>query len=178
MLLEFERYSVGYIFWLELTTVVLQSISCWYYMVRCNKCNVFHMRQFCRFFYCLAWFDTVEFNYLSCEYNEMYDDAVFADRFSYQLTMFRIWVLIDLSRLLHSLIAYEIDTANIIAAFCRIYCCLRDLIRLNSFVCHVQTTWCTMMWFSIIDSDINWLCLKCVYWLGYLYSLILMLHMT
>ena len=36
----------------------------------------------------------------------MYDDAVFADRFRYQLTMFGILVLIGLSRLLHAHIAY------------------------------------------------------------------------
>ena len=28
-------------------------------MVRCRTCNVFHMRQFCRFLYCLALFDTL-----------------------------------------------------------------------------------------------------------------------
>ena len=59
-------------------------------MVRCITCNVLHMRQFCRFLYCLGWFDTVEFNRLPCPNNEMYDDAVFADRFHYQLTMFGI----------------------------------------------------------------------------------------
>ena len=54
-------------------------------MVRCITGNVFHMRQFCRLFYCLAWFDTVEFNRLPCPTNNMYDDAIFADRFRYQL---------------------------------------------------------------------------------------------
>ena len=107
------------------------------------------------FFYSLACFDTVEFNRLPCSNNEMYDDAVFADRFRYQLTMFEILVLIGLSRLLHAHIAYETDTGKIIAAFCRISYCLHDFIRLNPIVCHVQTTRCTMMWFSMIDSDIN-----------------------
>ena len=107
------------------------------------------------FFYCLAWFDTVEFNRLPCSNNEMYDDAVFADRFRYHLTMFGIHVLIGLSRLLRGHIAYETDTDKIIAAFFRISYCLHDLIRLNSIVCHVQTTRYTMMWFSMIDSDIN-----------------------
>ena len=46
----------------------------------------------------------------------MYDDAVFADRFRYQLTMFEIGVLIGQSRLLRAHIAYEIDTAKITAA--------------------------------------------------------------
>ena len=133
-------------------------------MVRCLACNVFYMRQFWRFFYCLAWFDTVEFNRLLCPDNGIYDDAVFSDRFRYQLTIFEIRKLIWLSRLLHAHIAYAIDTSNIIAAFCRISYCLHEFIRLNSIVCHVQTTRCTMMWLSMIDSDISWLCLKCAYW--------------
>ena len=61
----------------------------------------------------------------------MYDDAVFAIRFRYQLAMFGIRVLIWISRLLHAHIAYEIDTAKIIASFFRIPYCLLDLIRLN-----------------------------------------------
>ena len=146
-------------------------------MVLCITCNVIHMRQFCRFLYCLAWFDTVEFNRLPCPQNEMYDDAVFANRFHYLLTMFGIRVLIWLSRLFHAHIAYVIDTDKIIAAFLRISYCLLDLIRLNSIVCHDQTTRCTMMQFSLIDSAIIWLCLECVYWHGFLDSLILILRM-
>ena len=146
-------------------------------MVRCITCNVLHMRQFCRFLYCLAWFDTVEFSRLPCPKSEMYDDAVFASRFHYQLAMFGIRILIWLSWLLHAHIAYITDGANIIAAFCRISYCLHDLIRLNSIVGYVQTARCTMIWFSALDSDINWLCLKCVYSRGYLDSLILILHM-
>ena len=46
----------------------------------------------------------------------MDDDAVLADRYRYQLTMFGIPVLIGLSRLLWADIAYEIDTAKITAA--------------------------------------------------------------
>ena len=68
----------------------------------------------------------------------MYDDAVFADRFLYQLTMFGIRVLIGLSRLCHAHIAFETDGAKIIPKFGRISHCLYDLIRLNSIVCHVQ----------------------------------------
>ena len=146
-------------------------------MVRCITCIVLHMRQFCRFLYCLAWFNTVEFNRLPCPMNEMYDDAVFANRFHYHFAMFGIRVLIWLYWLYHAHIAYITDGANIIAAFCRISCCLHDLIRLNSIFGYVQTTRCTMIWFSMIDSDINWLCLKCVYSRGYLDSLILILHM-
>ena len=55
--------------------------------------------------------------------NKMYDDAVMADRFRYQLTMFGVRVLIWLSRLLHAHIAYEINTAEIIAAFFQISNC-------------------------------------------------------
>ena len=50
----------------------------------------------------------------------MNDYAIFADRFRYQLTMFGIRVLIGLSRFLHAHIEYEIDTAEIIAAFIQI----------------------------------------------------------
>ena len=120
-------------------------------MVRCSKCNVFHIWPFCRFVYCLAWFDTVEFNRLPCPNDKKYDDVVFDDQFRYQLTMFRTRVLIGLSRLFHAHIAYETDTAKMIAAFCRISYYLHDLVRLNSTVWHVQTTRYTMMWFSLID---------------------------
>ena len=217
-------------------------------MVRCITCNVLHMRQFCRFLYCLSWFDTVEcnrlpspknemnddavfsnrfhyqltmfgirvliwlsgffhthiayvdrywqnhrsilpnfllfawfdtleFNRLPSSNNKIYDDADFADRFRYQLAMFEIRVFIWLSWLLHGHIAHISDGAKIIAEFCRISYCSHDLIRLNSIVGYVQTTRCTMIWFSMIDSDINWLCLKCVYSRGYVDSLILILHM-
>ena len=87
------------------------------------------------------------------------------------------WSIDRLSRLLHAHIAYEIDTSKIIAAFGRISYCLHDWIRLNSIVCHVQKTRWRMMWFSMIDSAINWLYLKCAYWYGYQDSLILILHM-
>ena len=80
----------------------------------------------------------LEFNRLPCSNNKMYDDAVFADRFLYQLTMIGIRVLIGLSRLLHAYIAYETDIAKIIAAFIRISHFLNDLICLNSIACHVQ----------------------------------------
>ena len=87
-------------------------------MVRCITCNVLHMRKFCRILNCLAWFETVQFNRLPCPKNEMYDDAGFAIRFRYQLTMFEIRVLIWQSWLLHAHIAYITDVAKIIAAFC------------------------------------------------------------
>ena len=79
--------------------------------------------------------------------NEMYGDAVFTIRFRYQLAIFGIRLLIWKSRLLHAHIAYEIDTDKIIAAFFRMFYCLLDLIRLNSIVCHDQSTRYTMMQF-------------------------------
>ena len=85
----------------------------------------------------------------------MYDNAGFTDRFRYLLAVFEIRILIWLARLLHAHITYEIDTSNIVAAFCRISYCLHDLVRLNSIVCQVQTTRCTMMRVSMIASDIN-----------------------
>ena len=90
----------------------------------------------------------------------MYDDADLTDRFRYQLTMFGIRVLIGLSRLFRAHIAYETDGTKMIAAFRRISYCLHNLIRLNSVVCHVQRASCTMMWFSMIVSDIIDLFLK------------------
>ena len=128
-------------------------------------------------FLLFAWFDTLEFKRLPCSNNKIYEDADFADLFRYQLAMFGIRVLIWLSWLLRAHIAYITDGAKIIAAFSRISYCLHDFIRLNSIVGDVQTTWWTMIWFSMIDSDINWLCLKCVYSRGYLDSLMLILHM-
>ena len=96
--------------------------------------------------------------------NKMYDYAISADRFRYQLTMFGIRLLIGLSRLLHIHIAYEIDTAKIIAAFFRISYCVHDLTRLNLIVCHVQTTRSSMMQILLIDSAIKWKCLEFDYW--------------
>ena len=75
-----------------------------------------------------------------CPNDKMNDDVDFADRFRYPLNMFGYRVWIGLSRLHHAHIAYETDTAKIIAASCPIFYCLHDLIRLNSIVCHVQTT--------------------------------------
>ena len=124
-----------------------------------------------------AWLDTLKFNRLPCSKNMIYDDADFAHRLRYQLAMFGMRVLIRLSWLLHAHIAYITYGAKIIAAFCRFSYCFHDFIRLNSIVGDVQTTRCTMIWVSIIDSDINWLCLKCVYSRGYLDALILILHM-
>ena len=82
-----------------------------------------------KLFYCLALFDTDEFNRLPCPSDRKYDDVVSIHRFLYQLPMFGIRVVIGLPRLIHAHIAYETDTAKIIAAFCRISYCLHDLMR-------------------------------------------------
>ena len=50
----------------------------------------------------------------------MYDDPVLSAGFRGELTMLGFRVLIGLSRLFHARIAYEIDTAKIIAVFLRI----------------------------------------------------------
>ena len=94
-------------------------------MFLCITCNVFHMPQFCTLFYCLAWFRTVEFNFRPSPKNEMYDDAIFC--WSISPSIDYVWSSITdrLSSLLHAHIAYEINTAKIVAAFCRIsYFCM------------------------------------------------------
>ena len=154
--------------------MAISILSCSY--CTCNRYWQNH-RSILPNFLLFAWYDTLEFNRLPCSNNMIYDDADFADRFRYQLAMFGIRLLIWLSWLRHAHIAYITDGAKIIAAFSPISYCLHDLIWLNSIVRYVQTTRCTMTWFSMIDFDINWLCLKCVYSRGYLNSLILILHM-
>ena len=66
------------------------------------------------------------FNRLPCSNDKIYDDAVFANRFRYQLTMFMNRLVIVLSGLDYARVAYEIDTAKLIAEFCRISNCLYD----------------------------------------------------
>ena len=80
-------------------------------------------------FLLFPWFDTLEWNRLSCSNSKVHDDTVFADRFRCQLTMFGIPVLIWLSRFFHAQIAYVVDNDKFIAAFFRISYCLLDLIR-------------------------------------------------
>ena len=140
--------------------MAISILSCSYYI--CNRYWQNH-RSILPNFLLFVWFDTLEFNRLPCTNNKIYDDADFADRFRYQLAMFGIRVLIWLSYLLYAHIAYITDGAKIIAAFCRISYCLHDFILLNSIVGDVQTTRFTMIWFSVIDSDINWLCLNWEY---------------
>ena len=128
-------------------------------MVRCITCNVLHIRQFCPFLYCLAWFDTVEFNRLPCPKNEMNDDTVFAIRLSYQVTMFRIRVLIWISRLLHAHIAYEILTAKTIAAFSEfpIVCLIwYAWIKSSAMFKQQDIRWCGFRWSIPQSIDYVW----------------------
>ena len=57
-------------------------------------------------FLLFAGFDTLELNRLPWSNNKIYDDAVFADLFRHYLTMFGVCILIRLSRLLNTHIAY------------------------------------------------------------------------
>ena len=107
----------------------------------CSYCIWYRYRQNHRSilpnFLLFAWFDTLEFNRLPCSNKMMYDDAVFADRFCYQLTMFGIRLLIGLSRLHHALIKYESDCAKMSASFCRISYCFAwfDTAEFNRLPC-------------------------------------------
>ena len=123
-----------------------------------------HYAGMLRIFQLLAWFDTVEFSRLPCSNEEKYDHVVIIERWLYQLTRFWDQLLIVLSPLIHAYIAYKIDSAKIVSVFSRISFWLYDLILSNSIAWRVQTTRCTMMQFSLIDSDMNWLCLEGVYW--------------
>ena len=152
--------SIDYV-WYSCIDRVISTPSCSYCIWNRNFQN--HHRILPNFLL-FVWFDTVEFNRRPCPNDKMNDDVVIAVRFRYQSAMCDIRVLIGLYRLVHAHIAYEIDTSKIIAEFCRLSHCLYDLIRLNSIACRVQTITCTMIWFSPFDSDINWLCLKYVYW--------------
>ena len=89
----------------------------------------------------------------------MYDDVIFADRFRNPLTIFGDRVLIWLSRLLHALIAYEIDTVTIVPAFCRISNYLYDYIWLNSIACvskRQDVRWCSLHWSIPLSINYIW----------------------
>ena len=145
-------------------------------MVRCITCNVFHMRKFCRFLYCLAWPETVKFNRLPCPNNEMYGDAVFAIRFRYQLAIFGMRVLIWLSRLLHAYCIWNRSCQNHRSIFPNfLLFAWFDTLELNRLPCSNSKIYDDAV--SLVDSAINWLCLECVYWYDYLDSLILILRM-
>ena len=59
-------------------------------------------------FLLIAWFDTHEFSRFPCANKKMHDEVVYADRFRYQLTIFEVFILIGLSRLLDTHVAYEL----------------------------------------------------------------------
>ena len=74
-------------------------------------------------FLLICMIDTVDFIHLPCPNDNRYDDAVFVDRFPYQLTMFENRLLIGLSLLHHAHNAHETDTSKIKAQFCRMSYC-------------------------------------------------------
>ena len=77
-------------------------------LTRLLHAHIAYDTAFCRIFYCFARFDTVEINRMPCQNNKTYDDMVFADRFRYELTMFKVCIFTGLSRLLDTHISYEI----------------------------------------------------------------------
>ena len=145
-------------------------------MVGSITCNVLHMRQFCRFLYCLAWFDTVEFNRLPCPRNEMYDDEVFAIRFHYQLTMFGIRVLIWLSWFFSCSYCisnrYWQNQRSILPNF--LLFAWFDTLEFNRLPWSNKEIYDNAV--SLVDSAIIWPCLECLYSYGYLDALILILR--
>ena len=106
-----------------------------------------------------VWLYTVEFNRLPFPNDKMYDDVVFADRFRYSLTSSGNRVWIGLPRLLYVHIAYEIDSAKISAAFCRISYCLYDLygwIQSTAVFKRQNLRWCSFRWSIPLSIDYVW----------------------
>ena len=120
--------------------------------------------EFWRIFNYFAWFNTAEFIRLQCTNDKRYDDVVFANLFRYQFAMFEFRLLVGLSWILHAHNAYKNDNSKIIAQFCRISFVFAWLYTVEFNCFRVQTTRCTMMWFSLIDFYINWLCTKGMHW--------------
>ena len=119
--------SIDYV-WKSCIDRVISTPSC-SYCIRNGYCQ--NHRGILPNFQLFVWLYTVEFNRLPNPNDKIYDDVVIADRFRYLLAMFANRKLIVLSRLLHAHIAYETDTDKIIAAFCRIFYCLHDLISVS-----------------------------------------------
>ena len=91
--------------WNSCIDMAISIPSCSYCI--CNRYWQNHRSIFPNFLL-FAWFDTLEFNRLPSSNIKIYDDAVFAIRFRYHLAMFEMCILIRLSRLLNTHIAYEI----------------------------------------------------------------------
>ena len=113
--------------------------------------------QICLFF-SMIWYSRIQSPAVSKQQDVRW--CGFVDRLPNQLAMLGIQLLIGISRLLYAHIAYEIDTAKIIAAFCRISYSLHDLIRMNSIDSHVSkqqhVRWCGCRWSIPIWIDYVW----------------------
>ena len=96
--------SIDYV-WELIIDSVISTPSC-SYCIWSRYCQ--NHRSILRDLLLFAWFDSIEFNRLPCSNNKMYDDIVFANRFRYQLTMFEVCVLIWLSPLQYTHIAFVI----------------------------------------------------------------------
>ena len=146
-------------------------------MVRCITCNVFHMRKFWTFFYCLAWSETVEFNRLPCPNNEMYGDAVFAIRLRYQLVSLKCvyWYgYLDSSMLIYCMRnRYWQNHRSIFPNF--LLFAWFDTLEFNRLPWSNNKIYDDAVFADRFHYHLT--ILKCVYWYGYLDSLILILRM-
>ena len=174
--LELERYAVGYIFEIEFTAVVLQSISRWYYTGSLHHVQCVPYAEILQIFllFCMIWNCRIQSPAVSKERDVRWCGFPY----SIPISIGYLWnACIDM--------AFSTPSCSYCiwnrywqnhAAFFRISYCLLDLIRLKSIVCHDQTTRYTMMQFSLIDSAMIWLRLEFEYWYGYLDTVMLILH--
>ena len=104
-----------------------------------------NIAPFYRIFYCFAWFNTVEFIRMPCPNDMRYNNVVFADQFRYQFAMFGFrsfyCYLYSFMHIKHMKQILPKSSRN----SAEYHIVLHDLILLNSVVCRVKTTRCTMM---------------------------------
>ena len=95
----------------------------WYLMVRCSTCNVFHMRQFVRFFYYFAWFDTL--NSIVCRVQPISYTMLKCSLIDSVLKWLRSSSVYWYGYLdYHAHVVYELAITKITAELCRISKCL------------------------------------------------------
>ena len=126
-------------------------------MFRCITCNVIDERQFCRFFYCLAWFVTVEF--ISPAVSKQQDVRWCGFRWSIMISINYVWNS-NIDRAISTLsFSYCIwnrfcqNNHSILPNF--ILFASIDTVEFNLLPCAKSKIY--MMRFSMIDSDMNWL---------------------